>query len=232
VNKIVVKNIEKFEKKIGIKFNNKNLLNNAFIHRSYLNESKISEESNERLEFLGDAVLELVITEYLFLNYKKNEGELTAIRSALVRGKNLSEIAKELELYECLFLSVGERKSSEKAKDLILANTLEALIGAIYIDSGYEKAKKFIISTIAKKVHQVLEDKLYIDAKSELQEKVQERDKLTPHYRLIKEEGPDHNKTFVTGIYIGEKFIAQGQGSSKNIAEQDAAHHALEILSY
>jgi len=226
----ITKNIEELEKKTGLKFKNKGLLINAFVHRSYLNENNLAQESNERLEFLGDAVLELVVTEYLFEKYKKNEGELTAIRSALVRGKNLSEIAQELNIFECLFLSIGERKSSEKAKGLILANALEAFIGAIYLDLGYEKVKEFIITNILSKVEKVLEEKLYIDSKSELQERIQEHDKVTPHYRVLKEEGPDHNKKFTSAVFVGEKQIATGEGSSKNAAEQDAATKALEVI--
>lgn len=227
----VVSNIEDLEKRINLKFKNKDLLLNAFVHRSYLNENNIVKESNERLEFLGDAVLELVITEYLFGKYQKNEGELTAIRSALVRGKNLSEIAKDLNLYDCLFLSIGERKSSDKAKSLILANAVEALIGAIYLDLGYEKVKEFIINNIATKIDVVMEEKLYIDSKSELQEKMQETEKQTPYYRVLKEEGPDHNKKFTSGVYVGEKLVAKGEGSSKNLAEQDAAENALKTVS-
>ncbi len=230
MNEEIVKNIEGLEKKLKIKFKNRELLHKAFVHRSYLNENKIAEESNERLEFLGDAVLELVVTEYLFEKYQKNEGELTAIRSALVRGRHLSEIADSLKIYDCLFLSIGEKKSSEKAKGLILANALEAFIGAIYLDQGYEVVKNFIISNIASHVEKILEEKLYIDSKSELQEKIQERDKVTPHYRVMKEEGPDHNKIFTSAVYIDDELVATGQGSSKNTAEQAAAYAALDKL--
>ena len=226
----IVKYIEKLEEKIGVRFKDRALLNKAFVHRSYLNENQAANESNERLEFLGDAVLELVITEYLYGKYQKNEGELTAIRSALVRGKHLSEIADELNLYECLFLSIGERKSSEKARGLILANALEALIGAMYLDQGYDIVEKFIIEYIAKRVEYILEEKLYIDSKSELQEKIQERDKVTPHYNVVKEEGPDHNKIFTSAVYISDDLIATGQGGSKNLAEQSAAKNAMDKL--
>jgi ribonuclease-3 len=230
MNEDIIKNIKKIEKKFSLKFKNPDLLIKAFVHRSYLNENNLAEESNERLEFLGDAVLELVITEYLFEKFDKNEGELTAIRSALVRGKNLSKIAKELELDDCLFLSIGEKKSSEKAKDLILANTLEAFIGAIYLDLGYDIVRTFIIEHVASKVDFILEEKLYIDSKSELQEKIQETDKVTPHYRVLKEEGPDHNKKFTSGVYVADELIATGDGSSKNAAEQEAARLALQKL--
>jgi len=223
-------NIQKLAKDLKLNFDNPDLLVQAFIHRSFLNENKTNQESNERLEFLGDAVLELIITEYLYEKYKKNEGELTAIRSALVRGKNLSEIADKLSLFDCLFLSIGEKKSSAKARSLILANTLEALIGAIYLDQGYVSAKEFILKYVASTIETVMKEKLYIDSKSELQEKAQEIDKITPHYRVLKEEGPDHNKKFTCGVYIGDKLIAKGQGSSKNTAEQDAAKGALVDL--
>lgn len=230
MDKEIVCNIEELEKRTGLKFKNRDLLLNAFVHRSYLNENQGAKESNERLEFLGDAVLELVITEYLFAKYQKNEGELTAIRSALVRGKNLSEIADKLGLFQCLFLSIGEKKSSEKTKGLILANALEAFIGAIYLDQGLDVVSKFIIANIGEDVDKVLKDKLYIDSKSELQEKIQEKNKVTPHYRVLKEIGPDHNKIFTSGVYVADELIAKGEGSSKNAAEQDAAREALNLI--
>ncbi|MFH1855529.1 MAG: ribonuclease III [bacterium] len=230
MNKEIMTKLEGLEKEMGIDFKNKQLLNKAFVHRSFLNENNTANESNERLEFLGDAVLELIITEFLYEKYKKNEGELTAIRSALVRGKNLSDIADTLGLYDYLLLSIGEKKSSQKAKSLILANTLEALIGAIYLDQGYETAKQFIIENVASNVDTVLRERLYIDSKSELQEKVQEIHKLTPHYKVIKEKGPDHNKNFTSGVFVGEDLVTEGEGSSKNLAEQDAATKALVKL--
>jgi len=230
MDKKTISKLRELEKQIKIKFEKQDLLVRAFVHRSFLNENNVAKESNERLEFLGDAVLELIITEFLYEKYKKNEGELTAIRSALVRGKNLSDIADSLGLYDYLLLSIGEKKSSQKARSLILANTLEALIGAIYLDQGYAIAKQFIIDNIAKNVDTVLKEKLYIDSKSELQEKVQEIHKLTPHYKVIKEEGPDHNKNFTSGVYVGEDLISEGDGSSKNSAEQDAATKALVKL--
>ncbi len=226
----IITNLKKLEKQIEVKFKNHDLLIKSFVHRSYLNENNSAKESNERLEFLGDAVLELIITEFLYEKYKKNEGELTAIRSALVRGKNLSDIADELGLYDYLLLSIGEKKSSQKARGLILANTLEALIGAIYLDQGYDVAQKFIIDNIAKNVETVLKEKLYIDSKSELQEKVQEIHKLTPHYKVTNEDGPDHNKNFTSGVFVGEDLVTEGEGSSKNLAEQDAATKALTKL--
>jgi len=222
--------ITRFVNKAKIKINPSDL-KNAFIHRSYLNETNDENlENNERLEFLGDAVLELVSTEFLYDKYKsKTEGELTALRSALVRGKNLSEIAEKLGIFDCLFLSKGESKTTGKAKGLILANTIEAIIGAIYLKSGFGEARIFIQNHILSIIDEVISDKLYVDSKSDFQEKVQERDKVTPHYKVVEEGGPDHNKNFVSGVYIGNKFIAKGMGTSKNQAEQDAANNAIEL---
>lgn len=220
-----------FSNKIGVKFKNDDLLLNAFIHRSYLNENhNIKMESNERLEFLGDAVLELVVTEYLFVSYQKPEGELTAIRSALVRGKHLSEIAESLNLFENILLSHGEKTGSEKSKSLIMANAFEALVGAIYLDQGYETVRDFILKNVVSHTEEIINSKLYVDAKSEFQEKVQEQYKATPTYRVLDESGPDHNKKFTTGVYVVSDLIAKGEGSSKNQAEQDAARAALEKL--
>jgi ribonuclease-3 len=203
----------------------------AFTHRSYLNENRSRNlVSNERLEFLGDAVLELVATEYLYENYDKPEGQLTALRSALVRGKSISDSAKDLQLFECLSLSAGEKKGSQRAKDLILANTFEALVGAIYLDYGLEKSSFVINKYVLNKIDKIINEKLYIDSKSEFQEKVQEYKKTTPSYRLLDEAGPDHDKKFTCGVYIGEELVATGEGPSKNTAEQDAAEAAIKIL--
>jgi ribonuclease-3 len=219
-----------FLKKTGIDMDPSDALP-AFVHRSYLNESKDqSLENNERLEFLGDAVLELVATEFLYNKYSdKPEGELTALRSALVRGKNLSKIADDLGIFDCLLLSKGESKSTGKARGLILANTIEAIIGVIYIKMGLEEAAKFIDKYILCIIEDIISGKLYVDAKSDFQEKVQERDKMTPHYKVMEEEGPDHDKRFTSGVYIGDKLVVKGEGYSKNQAEQDAAQKALEV---
>lgn len=221
--------IDKFLKKVDIKMDPADALP-AFIHRSYLNESQDKRlENNERLEFLGDAVLELVATEFLYNKYvNKPEGELTALRSALVRGKNLSEVAEKLGVFDCLLLSRGESGATGKARGLILANTIEAIIGVIYIKLGLEKAREFINNHILHIIDDIISDKLYLDAKSEFQEKVQERDKATPYYKVIQEKGPDHSKEFTSGVYIGERLVAKGTGASKNQAEQDAARIALE----
>jgi ribonuclease-3 len=203
----------------------------AFTHRSFLNENRSQAlVSNERLEFLGDAVLELVTTEYLYENFDKPEGQLTSLRSALVRGKSISDSAKSLGLYECLSLSTGEKKGSQRAKDLILANTFESLIGAIYLDYGLEKSEAVIRKYVLNKIDKIIDEKLYIDSKSEFQEKVQENKKTTPSYKLLDESGPDHDKKFTCGVYIGEELIATGEGPSKNTAEQDAASAAIKIL--
>jgi ribonuclease-3 len=226
------KDVIKLLEQVEIKTDNLKIFLNAFVHRSYLNENpKFDIENNERLEFLGDAVLELSVTKYLFDNYDKQEGELTALRSALVRGKNLSDIGASLGLIDCLLLSAGEKNSSEKARSLIVANALEAFIGAIYIDKGYDEADAFIKKQIVdKNIETIIKEKLYIDAKSEFQEKVQEKLKVTPKYMVLEQSGPDHNKIFICGVYTNDKLVAKAEGSSKNIAEQNAARLALETL--
>ncbi len=218
------------EKKIKISLGDKELLDMAFVHKSYVNEHRSKKRGhNERLEFLGDAVLELVVTEYLYKNYPaEEEGVLTNWRSALVKGGHLAEIASELGLGVYLYLSKGEERSGGRKKNYILANTLEALIGAIYLDKDYQTAHAFIDGFILQRLGEILEKGLHIDAKSRFQEISQELLGITPEYKLIKEEGPDHDKIFVMGAYLGEEFIAQGSGSSKQKAEQEAAIAALK----
>ncbi len=222
------------EKKIGIKFKDQKLLEKAFIHRSYINEHKKEGlVDNERMEFLGDAVLELVATKYLFDTCPENkEGELTALRAALVRGKNLATVAEELDLGKYLFLSHGEEKSGGRKKKYILANTAEALIGAIYIEHGYEAAEKFIKKFILTGLEEIVEKGLHIDEKSLFQEICQDKEDFTPYYELVEDSGPDHDKKFVMGVYIREKLIAKGSGSSKQKAENDAAKSALKVLNW
>ncbi|MBP7058003.1 ribonuclease III [Candidatus Gracilibacteria bacterium] len=222
------------EDKIGLKFKNSGLLDTAFVHKSYVNEHRdLKQENNERLEFLGDAVLELVTTDYLYGTYPdKGEGVLTNWRSALVKGNHLAETAKELDLGFYLYLSRGEERSGGRKKNYILANTLEALIGAIYLDRGYDAAHNFIDKNILVKLPLILEQGLHIDAKSHFQEISQEELGTTPEYRLIKEEGPDHDKKFTMGAYIGEELIAEGSGSSKQKAEQDAAFNSLKVKGW
>jgi len=223
----------KLEKKLNLKFKNKGLLVQAFCHRSYLNENPDSGlEHNERLEFLGDAVLELVVTEHLYKNYKNQEGELTNWRAALVNSKNLAKIAKEIGLDDYLLLSKGEKRDTSKARQIILANTLEALLGAIYLDQGLEKAKKIIDSYLIKDLPQILKKELYRDAKSKFQERAQEIERITPEYKLLKEWGPDHAKLFVIGAFLGEKLIAEGEGSSKQEAEEKAAQNGLKAKKW
>lgn len=221
--------LDKFQNKINIKFSDKKLLQQVFVHRSYLNENPdFKLGHNERLEFLGDAVLELVSTEFLYKNYPNPEGELTNWRSALVRGQMIAKIARELGMNDLLYLSKGEARSTGKARDLILANAFEALIGAIYLDGGYKNAQDFIDKNLLIHIDEILSKKLYVDAKSHLQELIQEEKRITPHYEVISETGPDHDKQFTIGVYIEDKLIGQGVGHSKQLAEQSAAENALK----
>jgi ribonuclease III len=224
---------KKLEKQIGLTFENKDLLRQAFVHRSYLNEHKNSKlEHNERLEFLGDAVLELVVTEYLYQQYPNPEGELTNWRSALVKGEMLSQIAQQLDLGSYLFLSHGEEKSGGRNKDYLLANTFEALIGVIYLEMSYAKARDFIIQFLLVHLKAILASGAHIDAKSKFQETVQEKAGVTPVYQLLNDEGPDHDKIFTMGAYIEERLVGKGKGGSKQIAEQKAAEDALARLKW
>lgn len=224
----------KFEKKTNIFFKNKKLLEQAFIHRSYINENSGSRLShNERLEFLGDAVLELIITDYLYNKYPdRNEGDLTAYRSALVNAVIIGEAALSLGMNEYLLLSKGEAKDVGKARGYILANTYEAYVGAIYLDRGYDVAKEFIAGTLFDKIDKIVAKKLWRDPKSLVQEKSQEYLSVTPSYKVLSESGPDHDKHFSVGIFFGDKLIAEGKGKSKQEAEQEAAHNALEIKEW
>jgi ribonuclease-3 len=220
---------ETFEKKIGHSFTDKRLLEQAFTHRSYLNENKSAgREHNERLEFLGDAVLELAVTEFLFAKYPaKPEGELTAYRAALVNTVSIAAAASALEMNEHLLLSRGESRDTGRARQIILANAFEALIGALHLDAGYSVAKQFIAEQLFHKTEEVVEKRLWQDAKSKLQEIAQERMKVTPTYEVVRQAGPDHDRTFTVGAYIGEEKIAEGEGRSKQEAEQAAAEKAL-----
>jgi len=217
------------QKILKIQFKNLDFLNIALTHRSYLNEHPSYHlEHNERLEFLGDAVLELVVTDYLFRNYPNPEGELTNWRAALVRGATLKEVATELNLGQYLLLSKGEILSGGRERELILANTVEALIGAIYMDHGLSAASDFIHQYIIIRLPKILDQHLYQDAKSRLQEKSQEKLNLTPTYYLVSQSGPDHAKQFVMAVKIGDNEYGQGSGASKQEAEQNAAAEALE----
>ncbi len=229
-----MKNFENFEDKTKINFKDKKLLIQAFTHRSYINENPSEGlEHNERLEFLGDAVLELIITEYLYKKYPdKTEGDLTSYRAALVNANMLSEVANEIGMEEYLFLSRGEKKDKGKARQYILANVFEALVGAIYLDCGYDMAFLFLKKFLFKKIEEVMEKKLWIDSKSLFQERAQEFEDITPSYKVLDEFGPDHDKIFIVGVYLEEELIAEGKGSSKQEAEQNAARHGLKAKNW
>lgn len=219
----------KFESRIGHQFKDQRLLESAFTHRSYLNENRdVAHEHNERLEFLGDAVLELVVTEFLFAKYPtKPEGDLTAYRAALVNTQSISDAAQKLGMNDFLLLSRGESRDIGRARQIILANAFEALIGALYLDQGYVAAKDFIAKQLFHKTDDVVARRLWQDAKSRLQELSQEKTGITPAYQLLDQSGPDHDKTFVVGAFIGNDKIATGEGRSKQEAEQAAAEKAL-----
>ncbi len=225
---------KKLEKKLRLKFKKKDFLIQAFVHRSYLNENpKFHLSHNERLEFLGDAVIELVVTEYLFAKYpKKSEGVLTNWRAALVNAKMLSQISQELGFNDFLLLSRGEAKELGKARQYILANTFESFVGGLYLDQGYKPCQKFLLKNLIKELPRIIEEQLFRDAKSLFQEEAQERTGITPTYRVLKEWGPDHARHFVLGVFLKDKLIAQGEGSSKQEAEVAAAKKALEIKKW
>ncbi len=220
----------KFEEKAGIKFRNEKLLKQAFTHRSYINENRDTDlMHNERLEFLGDAVLELVVTDYLYVRMNgATEGEMTALRSALVNADTCARVATTLGVNDHLLLSKGEAKDTGRARLYILANTLEAVIGAIYLDQGYEGAKAFILKHITSLTDEVLSSGAWIDSKSLFQEEAQEREGFTPSYKTVSESGPDHDKHFKVEVSVGSQVYGVGEGKSKQDAEQDAARQALE----
>lgn len=225
--------ISRLEKKIKIKFKNKELLQQALVHRSYLNENpNFPLSQNERLEFLGDAVLELITTEYLYINYPNPEGELTNFRAALVNSDMLAKIANEFDLEKYLLMSKGESKDTGRARQYILANAIEAVIGAIYLDRGYKVAQKFIQKNIIKELPNILEQKLYQDPKSKFQEESQERIGVTPSYEVLKEWGPDHDKHFTVGVFLDKELIAQGEGKSKQDAQRNAAEEGLKAKGW
>jgi len=230
----MIKRFTPLEKKLNLKFKNKDLLIQAFCHRSYLNENPgFYLDQNERLEFLGDAVLELIVTEYLYQKYpKKPEGELTNWRAALVNAKQLSKTAKNLGFSDFLLLSRGEAKELGKARQYILANTFEAIIGAIYLDQGLNPCKEFIKKYLIKELPHIIEAGLFKDAKSRFQEEAQEKAGTTPTYKVLEEWGPDHARHFIIGVFLDKKLIAKGEGSSKQEAEETAAKNALEIKNW
>jgi len=220
-------------KSIGVEFKNPDLIQEALTHRSYLNENKKYKfNHNERLEFLGDAVLELVVTDFLFRNYNNPEGEMTSWRAALVNGEMLAKISASLDIDKYVLMSKGEASDKGRARQYLLANALEAIIGAIYMDQGYGVAEKFITENVISKIDEVIADKLYQDPKSFFQEKSQEHFKETPSYRVISEEGPDHDKNFTMGVYIGNDLVAKGTGPSKQEAQRNAAQAGLEAKGW
>lgn len=223
------KDFSGLEEKLGIKFDNIDLIKQALVHRSYLNEHPdFRLGHNERLEFLGDAVLELITTEHLYANYPNPEGDLTNWRAALVNANTLSGICKDMGTEAYLYLSRGESKDAgTKARQYILANAFEAIIGAIYLDQGYDASKKFVMERVLVKLPYILEHKLYLDPKSRFQEAAQEVAGVTPTYRVMEEKGPDHNKWFKVGVYLNDAFVASGEGSSKQEAQVQAAENGI-----
>ncbi|OGI29141.1 MAG: ribonuclease III [Candidatus Moranbacteria bacterium RIFOXYA12_FULL_44_15] len=228
--------LEDLEKKLGVKFNNIELLQQAVTHRSYLNEHRgYKLEHNERLEFLGDAVLELVVTEYLYKNYPNPEGELTNWRAALVNGEMLAKIAGRLGVEDYLMMSRGETKDKGRARQYLLANAFESITGAIYLDQGekgYDKCRDFIMKNVVCELPEIIKHKLYMDPKSRFQEVAQDRVGVTPNYRVMSESGPDHDKKFVVGIYLDEELVAEGEGQSKQEAQRSAAEKGLEVKGW
>lgn len=220
----------KLQKKLGFTFKDENLLTEALTHRSYLNEfPKWRLPHNERLEYLGDAVLELLITEELFIKFPNYpEGKLTVLRAALVNYQILAKVAEGVGLSDFLLMSRGERKDTGKAREVILANAIEAVIGAMHLDQGLEKVRPFVKKYVLVNLDEVVKTKSYRDAKSELQELIQEKMRLTPNYRVISETGPAHKRIFTMGVYFQGKLIAEGTGASKQEAEVEAAKNALK----
>jgi ribonuclease-3 len=214
---------------LGVTFNNIDLLVTAFTHRSYVNEHrKTAKEHNERLEFLGDAVLELVSTEYLYANYSEPEGILTNWRSALVRTESISAAAARNNFEPLLRLSRGEKRGTERARAQILANSYEAVVGALYLDQGYEAASRFIHDTLLVTFEEILKTGSWMDPKSHLQEIVQSKEGHTPVYKVLSEEGPDHEKLFTVGVFVNGVLKGKGSGPSKQIGQVAAADAALK----
>jgi ribonuclease-3 len=226
--------LPQLEELLGHVFTNKKLLLESVVHRSYINEHpNFSTGHNERLEFLGDAVLELIVTEFLYKSFDSDEGKLTNLRAALVNAKILAEISNEIGFEPFLFLSKGEQKDAgSKARMYILANAIEAIIGAIYLDAGFEAASGFIHRFVITRLKYIIENQLFIDPKSRFQEAAQEFAGVTPNYKVLGETGPDHNKKFIVGLYLGEDFVAQGEGTSKQEGQEAAARAGLEAKGW
>ncbi len=226
-------NLSVLEKNLGYKFKNRELLLEALTHRSYLNENQEWKlPHNERLEFLGDAVLELASTEELFLNHQNGEGDLTAFRAALVNADSLAQTAKDLDLNDFLLLSKGEAKETGKARNEILGNTYEAVVGAIYLDSGYASATEFVSKSLLHRLTEIIKLGLYRDPKSKFQEEAQAKLGVTPHYQVLRDWGPDHNKNFLVGVFLGSEKVTEAEGKSKQEAEIKAAEKALEVKKW
>jgi len=220
--------LAQLEAVLGASFDNRDILQQALVHRSYLNENpSFHLDHNERLEFLGDAVIELVVTEFLYKKYPNPEGELTNWRAALVNAKILALLAKEIGLEEHLMLSRGEAKDVGRARQYILANAFEAVVGALYLDQGYRASQEFIERVVVKELPRILKEQSYKDPKSRFQEEAQEKAGITPNYRVLAESGPDHDKRFRVGVYVGNALMAEGEGPSKQEAEEHAAENAL-----
>lgn|SRR3989344_3631423 len=219
---------------LGLSFSNLDFLAEALTHRSYLNEHHEHKGNhNERLEFLGDAVLELAVTDFLFKKFPANpEGDLTSYRAALVNTTSLAESARALGINDYLLLSKGESRDQGRARDVILADAFEAIIGAIYLDSGYAPAEAFIAKSLYTKIDDVIAKRSFQDAKSRFQELAQEKRGITPDYKTVSEEGPDHAKLFTVGLFIGREEIARGEGQSKQEAEQSAAQNGLDKMGW
>jgi ribonuclease III len=226
-----VKKFSQLEEKLSLKFKDQKILQQALTHRSYINEKSVSVSlgHNERLEFLGDAVLELVVTEALYYRFpEKPEGELTSFRAALVNSKMLADVSETLGINEFLLLSRGEAKDTGRARQFILANAFEALVGAIHLDQGYGVVGDFIKRVLLGRLDEVVEKKLYKDPKSLFQEEAQERVGVTPTYEVVNEWGPDHGKHFIVGVFLREEKVAEGEGPSKQLAQEEAARNGLQ----
>ncbi|PWB38780.1 MAG: ribonuclease III [Parcubacteria group bacterium] len=225
------KDLKVLELKLGTRFKNTDLLRTALVHRSYLNEHKsFPLEQNERLEFLGDAVIELIVTTHLYKKYKEAEGVLTNWRSSLVNGERLAQLAETLSVYDYMYMSKGESQdSNKKARNYILANALEAIVGAIYLDRGFNEAEDFIEKKLLIQLPKIIAERTYIDSKSMFQEKAQETIGVTPRYKVLSEIGPDHKKKFTVGVYLDKELVAEGDGYSKQEAQSVAAANALKV---
>ncbi|MEI7750162.1 MAG: ribonuclease III [Candidatus Moraniibacteriota bacterium] len=225
--------VKKFSETFGVEVKNRDLFQEAITHRSYLNEHRgYKLEHNERLEFLGDAVLELVVTDYLYRNYPNPEGELTSFRAAIVNGEILAEIAGNLGLGDFLLMSRGEAKDMGRARMWLLANAIEAVIGALYLDQGYDAARVFIEANVVSELPRVIAAGLHTDPKSRFQELSQEKTGITPSYRVLKEWGPDHDRHFTSGVFLGDNLVAEGEGASKQEAQRNAAAAGIKAKGW